>query len=110
MCRYVVTVLNKTTKAAIAGILTPGFVAEVGNGSIADDPSAQLAELIYVADMNNRSLSFEQGFESGLEPTNGTATTIIQALPDGSFVWSLEMASKLYVLASQILQFEIKSC
>jgi hypothetical protein len=110
MCRYVVTVLNKTTKAAIAGILTAGFVADVGNGSVADDPTAQLSELIYVADMNNRSLSFEQGFESGLEPTNGTATTIVQALPDGSFVWSMEMASKLGGLVHKILKSEIAPC
>lgn len=52
------------------------------------------SDILFVADMNNRSLSFEQGYTSGLEPTNGTATTILQQMPDGSFVWSLEMASK----------------
>jgi hypothetical protein len=96
-----VTILNSTSNAAIGGILTANFIATYGNGTLSDDVSsvgadgeALTSDVIFVADMNNRTLSFSQGFTSGLEPTNGTATTIFQQMPDGSFLWSLEMASK----------------
>lgn len=100
--RYAVTVLNSTANTAIGGPLLANFIAAYGNGSIADTVSNTTnpleSDIIFVGDMNNRTVSFPQGFTSGLTPTNGTGSIIFQQLGDGTFLWSLEIASKSYIL------------
>ena len=96
-CSYCLVVVDSANHTANGAPMGAYLVSAFGNGSVFDGAgtdSELASEVVYVADMDNSTSSFTQGFQSGITPTNGTGVALWQLLPDLSFLWSLDTASE----------------
>lgn len=112
-CSYAIIVVNGSAGTALGGPLVGNYFSVWGNGNLTEAESAvsdaDLSDVVFVSDMNNQTLTFDQGYTSGMEPTNGTANVLFQQMPDGGFLWSMEMALMFHPSSLQIRYFNTLS-
>ena len=109
-CRYVLTILNEAQKIAIGGVLVYRQIADAldgteEDGNAAGTDSALISDLVYVGAMDNLTLAYAQGYESGLKPGNFTGVSLMQYLADeDSYYWTID-ADGVYPRAVEIRYF-----
>lgn len=95
-CRYVLTIIDEARKIAIGGVLVYRKIADAldgteENGNAAGTESSLISDLVYVAAMDNLTLAYNQGYESGFKPGNFTGVSLLQYLADeDSYYWTID--------------------
>lgn len=93
--------LDEATKTALGSPLSYLSLVAFGDGILNDtDAEGTQSELksdtVYVGTLGNSTVAFEQGFDSGYTPTNGSAVAILQYLAasgeenNATFLWDVD--------------------
>ncbi len=94
---YAVLVLDEASRTAIGAPLESFPISQYGDGLISNDTagteSELVSDLVYVCTVENTTVAFDHGYEVGYRPAAGVGVILIQALPDGSMLWTIDTTS-----------------
>lgn len=107
-CRYALTILDPVNKIAIGGVLEYRGILAFGNGST-DDTAGTSSELksdiVYVATLDNVTVSFDHGYTSGYTPGNASCVAILQYI-NQTYFWELSTQFERAPASIEIRFFE----
>lgn len=87
--------VRTANNSGLGGQVTANAIADFNatnpDGAV-EDEFELTSQVVYVAQMQNTTVSF---FESGITPTNGTGSALIQDLQDGTFIWTLDLSGEI---------------
>ena len=90
-------VLDEASRTAIGAPLESFPISQYGDGLISNDTagteSELVSDLVYVCTVENTTVAFDHGYEVGYRPAAGVGVILIQALPDGSMLWTIDTTS-----------------